>query len=38
MSLLDTYGRHTDGKKIVAKKLGISLPTLYRKLKRYKIL
>jgi transcriptional regulator with PAS, ATPase and Fis domain len=35
--LLDQHGRDTDGKKKVAAQLGISLPTLYRKLKRLNI-
>lgn len=37
MEYLDIYGRHTEGKKVIAKKLGISLPTLYRRMKKYKV-
>jgi transcriptional regulator with PAS, ATPase and Fis domain len=35
--LLDQHGRDTNGKKKVAAQLGISLPTLYRQLKRLNI-
>lgn len=35
--LLDQYGYDTDGKKEVAKQLEMSLPTLYRRIKKYKI-
>lgn len=37
LELLDELGRDTNGKKKVANKLGISLPTLYRKLNQLKI-
>ncbi|MDY7222438.1 sigma-54-dependent Fis family transcriptional regulator [Halalkalibacterium halodurans] len=37
LHLLDVYGRHTEGKKRIAKEMGISLPTLYRRLKKLKI-
>lgn len=32
-ALLDMYGRHTEGKRAVARHVGISLATLYRRLK-----
>ena len=37
IKLLDTYGRDLNGKKDVAKELGISLATLYNRLKQYDI-
>ncbi|WP_066322098.1 helix-turn-helix domain-containing protein [Bacillus sp. FJAT-29814] len=37
LELLDKLGRDTNGKKKVANKLGISLPTLYRKLNQLRI-
>lgn len=37
IELLDQYGRDTDGKKKVANHLKISLPTLYRRITKYKI-
>ena len=37
MALLDEHGRDTAGKKKVAKQLGISLATLYRKINKYGI-
>ena len=37
MALLDEHGRDTAGKKKVAKQLGISLATLYRKINKYRI-
>jgi transcriptional regulator with PAS, ATPase and Fis domain len=37
LELLDELGRDTNGKKKVANKLGISLPTLYRKLNQLRI-
>ncbi|MEG6523868.1 sigma-54 interaction domain-containing protein [Desulfotomaculum sp. 1211_IL3151] len=37
IDLLNRYGWHTEGKKRVAAVLGISLATLYRRIKKYKI-
>ncbi|UFJ40764.1 sigma 54-interacting transcriptional regulator [Brevibacillus humidisoli] len=35
--LLDQYGRDTEGKRTVAEKLHMSLPTLYRRMKKWRI-
>lgn len=32
LSLLDRFGRHTEGKRLVARELGMSLATLYRRM------
>lgn len=37
MQLLERFGRDTEGKRRIAETLGISLPTLYRKMKRWRI-
>ncbi|MGO0063556.1 sigma-54 interaction domain-containing protein [Brevibacillus fluminis] len=37
LQLLDQYGRDTEGKRQVAETLGVSLPTLYRKLKKWRL-